>query len=85
MASTIQRIDLSQRGFLSSSKAAEILDCSFAYLERLVQIGKLHPVVFGENKHGRLRYYKEAEIRKYKAEHPLLGQSRKRRPTPLAI
>jgi hypothetical protein len=36
-------------------------------------MGKLSPVVFGTNVHGRDRYYVKAEVETYKRDHPRLG------------
>lgn len=76
--SNIQHIDLSARGFVDSTGACAILGCSRAYLERLVNMGKISTMVFGANKHGRTRFYKRKEVERYKAEHPLLGKNLKR-------
>jgi hypothetical protein len=73
MPAIIRYIDLEERGLIRASVAREILGISVGYLERLVQMGKLRPIVFSDRVRGRDRFYDRKEVEKYKREHPRLG------------
>ena len=75
MPAKITFIDLTPKGLISSEETRRILECSTRYLERLVQMGKLHPVIFGTTAHGHPRWYKRSEVVQYKETHPRLGQA----------
>ena len=76
MAAVIRYIDLSARGLIDAQQAREILGISVGYLERLVQLGKLKPIVFTTRVRGRDRFYRLTEVEQYKREHPRCGSKR---------
>jgi hypothetical protein len=62
-------------GKITSGQAAEILglEGDLNYLYYLRNIGRLHPVKLGTT-----LLWDEAEVRKYKSNHPRIGQRRKK-------